>query len=704
MTERNCLLVKPFPQRTRRFFGLKDGLPDTEITCLALDKAGRIYAGTEQGLAVSDGDVFCPVTLNDAGGINMLFCDRDGVVYAASDENLFTVADGVATFVGSFKYTVVQMDYDGDGTLWLLTKNSLYRRIDGAFVLYDEGIEGGCCSCMAAFGSGQMYIVNDILLLSLHGKRPRYAGISTYNSDKPTNYITSLAADKWGHVWLGTDEGVCLYDAKCRWRTWENTDYLPAGDIRKIVLGADGTRYFGTADGMIIQSGVNESYLSGKRWLPCNEVTAIAASDDGSIVCVGTTDGLSVIENKKMTLAQKADIYQENAEKYNIREGFVSTRHLTDRIDPSSGAVEISDNDGLRTAHFVVAEAFRYAVTGSAEALELARASFNAMIKLTKITGIEGFTARAIRRPGEDGYGNGNIEWHSAKDENGDLEWKGETSSDEMTGHFYAYSYYFDLCADENEKAEIATACANIIDHILAHDGYLCDCDGLPTTWGNWNPDDLNYCERLYWESGVNSLEFLSFLLTTYHVTGDEKYRAVYNRFVTKHRFAFNCVQHKREDLHTCHIDDQLGFLTTVPLLRYETDPELRQVYLLGLRHFWQSQRIERTPMWNIIYGALTGDFCDIENAVRTLQELPLDMMDYKVKNSRRKKLVWDRGQEHFGGERQLKEPLPADERALGRLACNPFLPDGGNESYMLDGCQYLHPYWMGRYYGLFDE
>lgn len=704
MAKRSCILVKPFPQRTRRFFGLSDGLPGLRILCLAIDNGGRIYAGTENGLAVYDGKAFRTVDTGEAGAFYMLFCDSDGVVFAACGEKLYSVVDGKATFAGSFGHPVVQMDYDGDGTLWMLTNKSLYRRVDGKFVLYSDEIEGGCCTCMAAFGSAQMYIVNDLLLLSLHGKRPRFAGISTYNSDKPTNYINTLAADKWGHVWIGTDEGVCLYDAKSRWRTWENTEYLPEGDIRKIVLGADGTRYFGTADGLIIQSGVNESYLSGKRWLPSNEVTSIAASADGTVICVGTAEGLSVIEVRYMTLEQKADIYGKNAEKYNIREGFVSSRRLSDPLDYSSGAVEISDNDGLRTAHFVVAQSFRYAVTGSEEALSLARASLKAMLKLTTITGIEGFTARAIRRPGEEGYGNGHIECHPAKDETGELEWKGETSSDEMTGHFYAYSYYYDLCADDEEKVGIAAACSKIIDHILSHDGYLCDVDGLPTTWANWNPDDINYNARLVWERGVNSLEFLSFLLTTYHVTGDEKYRAVYERFVTKHGYAFNCVQHKVNDCHVCHIDDQLGFLATVPLLRYENDPELRQLYLLGLRHFWQSQRIERTPMWNIIYGALTGDFCDIENAVRSLQELPLDMFDYKVKNSNRRKLKWSCGQEAFGGGPQLMEPLPADERALGRLACNPFEPDGGREVLLHDGCQYLHPYWMGRYYGLFEE
>lgn len=81
------------------------------------------------------------------------------------------------------------------------------------------------------------------------------------------------------------------------------------------------------------------------------------------------------------------------------------------------------------------------------------------MIKLTEITGIEGFTARSIRYIDEAGYGTGvRHEWHHTADKDGnELEWLGETSSDEMVGHFYAYSNYFDLVADDEEKKLIAS-------------------------------------------------------------------------------------------------------------------------------------------------------------------------------------------------------------------------------------------------------
>ena len=50
------------------------------------------------------------------------------------------------------------------------------------------------------------------------------------------------------------------------------------------------------------------------------------------------------------------------------------------------------------------------------------------------------------------------------------MEWRGETSSDEMTGHFFAYSIYYQLCADDAEKAAIRETVRKIMDHILDND------------------------------------------------------------------------------------------------------------------------------------------------------------------------------------------------------------------------------------------
>ena len=680
-----------FPQRMRSFYPT-----DCPVTSICFCET--VWAGTQDGLlALRDGAWECVLQKT----VDMLFGSEDFLL-VGSGSTLYRIEGGKPVSEETLQGTVQAADRDGTGKIFITTDQKFYLYKDGKCSLYSRAGDGGVYA-MTAFGSGEVYLAAEGFLYGLHGKRPRWSEICRDNSDMPDAEIRDLAADPWGHIYLATDKGVVLYDARSRWYTPEQLDALPRGDIRKVVIAADGTRCFGTANGLIVQDGVRESFLGAERWLPGGEVTALCAAD-GKIY-VGTKCGLTVLQNVPMTLAEKAAIYEKSVEQYHVREGYVTVRRLSEKDNIASGHVEISDNDGLWTGFYLGAQAMRYAVTGEPEALAHAKRAKNALLKLLTCTGIPGFPARAYRRPGEDRFGNGDPEWHLIQDEKGALEWKGETSSDEVVGHVYGLSFYYDLCADAAEKQEIADALCAVADHILRNSFTLCDSDGLPTTWAHWGPEELNHDDIWFWERGINSMELLSILRTAMHMRPSEAYTALYRELVTKHHYALNCMQIKIDDCHVNHIDDNLGFLTYAVLLRYEDDPYLRQIFLAGMRQHWQIERKERCPMWNLIYGAMSGDLsCDLDAAVRSLCELPTDLICYKTVNSHRPGLRWSSGQERFGGEPQLCEPLPYDEKPITKYDNNPFLPDGGSGMWAADGTLFLAPYWYGRYYGLIGE
>ncbi|MPN58951.1 hypothetical protein SDC9_206667 [bioreactor metagenome] len=141
-----------------------------------------------------------------------------------------------------------------------------------------------------------------------------------------------------------------------------------------------------------------------------------------------------------------------------------------------------------------------------------------------------------------------------------------------------------------------------------------------------------------------------------------------------------------------------------ITLLNLEDDKVLRAIYLMGMEHHWQYEKIERTPLWNFIYGAYTGRYCDVDAGIQTLRETPLSLIEYEIKNSTRKKLVYDTEQEQWGEPPQLKAPLPADERRVGRDDSNHFRADSGNGSSSEDGSFWLLPYWFARYHKLISE
>ena len=692
-----------FTQRTRTFFGCSDGLPSDNVLCALFDRKGRFWAGTDKGLAYFNGDSFTAVPFdskNTAVGVTLLFCDAAGLLWIGCGPMLYTCKNNKITFVKSFgeNCDIVGMDQHGSA-VFLLTKQILYRLSEGDWQIA-KPVEG--TGCKLTVFEDTPYVLTTQAVMGLSCKRPRWKSVSPKSSDMPNCTVNDIKFDSWGHLWLGTDEGVYIYDNTDYWIGPDEIDTLPAEKIYSMQFDAAGVKYFASDNGVIILEKGALKYLGAKRWVPCANVAAVAVSNDGNTVWAATENGLSRITSSVMTLKDKAGHYQKITEAHHIRADFVCGRGGIIREDLTTGSVHISDNDGLWTGCYVASQAFRYAVTGEKEALENARRSMKAMLWLTRVSEIPGFTARAIRRPGEEGFGNGDNEWHLTSD--GTCEWKCETSSDEMVGHFFALSLYFDLCADEAEKKDIETAVCGMVDHMIRNDYKLVDKDGLPTTWANWAPASLNHDNKWVEEKGVNSLELLSFLKTAYHMSGKEIYNKEYKNLIEKHHYMLNVAQHKIQDGHGCHIDDNLGFLSTVTLLRLEKDETLRSIIFMGLEHHWQYEKIERTPLWNFVYGAFTGRYCDVEAAVQTLRETPLSLIEYETVNSTRKKLVYETEQFDMDESPQLKAPLPADERRVGRDDSNHFKADAGNGTSAEDGSFYLLPYWFARYYNLIKE
>jgi len=695
----NTLKVGKFVQRSRKFFEESQGI----IHSLALDNNGKLYAATDNGLIAYENDKFSSVSFENEGKkVNTVYCDRDNKIWFAVQNNLYTIENESVKLFAAIDEDIIAISQDSGKTLWFISEENLYK-VENGKVLNTRSIDGKG-QCMATYTDGKVFVGSNLGILALVGKRPHWSSLIPYTTNILSNDVRAICVDDWGQIIYGTDKGAGMHDNKSYWFDCRHSSAFTKEKVNCIATDKVGGRYYGTDIGIVYQRDGSYSHWSSRRWLPCDKVNAIAVSDDGTSLWVATDCGISNIISSEMTLLEKAEHFQKTVEKYNVRkDGFVTIRELYESEDLDNGYVEISDNDGLWTGNYVAALSLKYAVTKDEETLKCARRSMNAMLKLTQITNIPGFTARAIRYEGEEGYGDGDKEWPLAHD--GSCEWKCETSSDEMTGHFFGLSLYYDLCADEDEKKTICNAICGIMDHIIKNDYRLVDHDGLPTTWAMWSPKCLNNDNKWAFEKGTNSMEIMTFLLTAYHMSGDEKYYNEYKDLVQNHHYAMNIAHHKIEEAHVCHIDDNLCFLAVYTLLRYEQNPDIRSLIYMGLEHHWSYERIERCPLWNLMYGALTGKTCDIDTAIQSLIELPLDLTHYTINNSRRKDLVWDTEQEAWAEEPQLLRPLPHDEKPITKYDANPFRPDAENEGKRVeDGTMFLLPYWLGRYEGLIEE
>lgn len=715
-----------FTQMSRIFLTQDDGIDCEQITSAA-------FCGETLYLASPD----CYYTFENgkltkhAGCISKFF-NPDGEFYAASGNDLYRFDGGKFQKSASFDAPVLDISKGLDSSFWLITETMLYRKNGDDFEpvcpLPEDTV------CLAALDDKSRYGETVYIgsstagLMSMKGKRRHWSELLPDVTGALSMNISCIKIDAMGDLWVGTDKGLNVYDGRNYWFSDKDVDSLPGGSFNDMVFLPNGKKYFATDTGLVLLHEGKLSYYSYGIWLKHPKVSKIAVSANGTIAAV-TERGVSVITPIPMTLEKKAANFDAIAEKYFVRkDGYSVTRCLRKAGDIESGWLPNSDNDGLFTGLYCASQCFRYRVTGDETAKANATRAINAMRKLTEITNHPGFTARAIRYLDEENYGTGaREEWHQAASDP-DCEWLGETSSDEMTGHYFAYAVYYDLCADDEEKAWIAETVRAITDHIIDNNFRLTDVDGIPTTWANWDPTLLNNDDRWYFERGTNSLEILSFLKTAYHITGDEKYDRVFDKLVREHHYGMNTMQYKVEDAHVAHIDDQLDFINIYPLILYTENEAQREIFKMGLTHHWKYERIESSPFFNIVYGALTSNPCDIENAAVTLSEMTLDLIRWPVYNSYRKDLVWDDEQEAIGLPRQLKVPVEYHSRYVMHYDTSPFCCDSGCEEFVAkdekqvnrtaflpgtDGADgkhmmmpyiYLLPYWMGRYYGLLAD
>ncbi|HEY2933852.1 MAG TPA: hypothetical protein VGK99_19105 [Acidobacteriota bacterium] len=498
----------------------------------------------------------------------------------------------------------------------------------------------------------------------------------------PWNEVTVLSEQRPGIVWVGTTRGAIRYDSTTKPETVQ--------------------------------------YFAGKRWLPDDRVVGIGFEGSKSHVSVWieTPGGFSRIEFLPVTLDFKAELFEKRVRERHVRHGLVARSNLRIPGNLSSNQTTSSDNDGLWTAMYVAAECFRYVTTGEAAARNYARQSMAAILRLESITGIPGFPARSfIKRGVEARPGDG--EWHTTAD--GDWEWKGDTSSDEIVGHYFVYPIYYDLCADDSERAEIRAVVNRITSHILDHGFHLVDVDGKPTRWGWWAPDEI-------WadpdETGLRALHLLSHLKVAHHITGEARYKAVYDELVSHHRYHL-LARNQKINIpgHINHSDDELAFLSYYPLLIYETNPELRKIYLQSLKRSWRVERPEQNPLWDLIYAAISieppagqselsrwqysfasarkpSDF-DASVPIFGLQRIPVDLIAWDVRNSHRLDITRDPSTDRFRLAQSLIALAP-EERPMLKWNGNPYLLDGGGGGREEDdGAFFLLPYWLGRFHGM---
>lgn len=637
---------------------------------------GTLWGMAEDGIYAYDGyDVF---KVDERPFLDV--CELDGTVYAATRMELFKYEYGDMVPI--------------EPPAGYRSPNTTYEMEDGTQIL-PSPVTFGPVSRIAAY-AGAIYGLGPGRLVLL---------------DRQT--VTSDLAD-WGlmpsknlrdilplgsRLYVATDRGLAVLRGMAL-TTLDHDQRLPFEDTTCLAQGFDGDLWIGTSRGAIRSVNGQFQYFAADRWLPGDGVNDIAVGDN--VVYIATDAGVGIIRYEPYTLAKKAAYYERRMNEWgHKRLGFVHKLYK----NPEGGWWrEISDNDGGHTGPYLAAMSFKYAATGDQQARDEALDSFKAMIWLEEITGVRGLIARAIWSnkgdPGEKAkFGSGGLPARWFPTEDGLWMWKGDTSSDEVSAHYYAVSVFHDFAAKGPEKDRAAQHIARMTDHIVENGWKLRDANGETTRWGRWDPQ---YIQRPYgFEArGLNGMQAESYAIAALGLTGGQKFQ---NALDQLQEFGYdNYIVRQKATFPPDTIvpwDDRLGFESLWPAIKYNNDPYLRSLLLRSLERSWEIKRMEHIPWYNFMYGAITGNDCEASQGVEHLRAWPLDLISYSYVNSYRQDLKPEPGYVPYGGGTRGMSP-----RETGPIIHGLEYDGGSGGRQALDPAPWLEAYWMGRYYGFITE
>jgi hypothetical protein len=515
-----------------------------------------------------------------------------------------------------------------------------------------------------------------------------------------------------GKLIIGTRDGYFELDTRTRKTPSDVIRKLPCSEITTIG-DIDGALWFGSVSGAFrLRKDGEFDYYASERWLPSDDVIDISKGPDNSVLIL-TGKGLAKICFSEMTLYDKAVFYEKQTRERHIRQGFNATVGGMENGDITTGSLEDSDNDGLWTSMYVAAEAFRYVVTKEDEALQNVRESLDAIERLFSINPVPGFPARSFERRG---YKYEDKRWRRADDPEWD--WKSTTSSDEAIGHIFALGVIAELIDATDLKEKAIILIDTLMSNIVKNNFYLIDWNGEPTLWGKWNPEYVNARPEMVGDRRLNSSNIIGMLQTAFHFTGKEKYREAAFYLMNEHGYLENLARPiseigpAPEDSDSLskmlsdgwnHSDDEMYFCGYWGLYRYAFNDTLKAKYKAAIIDHWRAEKPEKDGLWNIITALLNPESFGLEDAIWYLQEFPLDLIDWSVKNSHRKDI--ELIQPDFR-DQTIGEVLPPDELPISRHNANRLKLDdiGGGKSEYSAGDIWLLPYWMGRYLKVISE
>ena len=212
---------------------------------------------------------------------------RGGALDDRSQWDLFTVENTSGGLPNDWVYGLAA---GKNGEVWMATEGGLARFKDGEWANWNHKDGLGADYALV---KDQIQFTNDPADFSKHHTRQK-TEMDLENVDVAynPNYIVALQIDDEGVVWAGTwGGGVSHYDGKV-WTNYTTMDGLAGNIVYSIAQDKSGTIWFGTNNGLSRYDGNSWITYDTHIGLLDNNVYAIASTPSGEL-WVGTKNGVS---------------------------------------------------------------------------------------------------------------------------------------------------------------------------------------------------------------------------------------------------------------------------------------------------------------------------------------------------------------------------------------------------------------------------
>ena len=349
--------------------------------------------------------------------------------------------------------------------------------------------------------------------------------------------------------------------------------------------------------------------------------------------------------------------------------------------DQITGYTRCGDS-AIWTGHYLAAEAFRYKVTRSPEALRNARDAFNGIKNLVDIT-TTNLLSRCVvplTSPFADGIRSEEAANGVYTNNIANVFWIGNTSRDQYCGVVFGLNTAYDLIDDAALQTQISELLTRMVVYLLDHDWTLQMPDGSTGTTFALRPDQI--LTILQVAAHVNPTRFAS----TYadqrsRLSGAVLLPVSFDALSNNSYFKYNLI-----------------YINFYNLVRLETSPE-KATFQRAYNIARAATASHQNPFFNMIDRALNG-----ANATRDSQTL--EYLYLWLKRPRRDFAVDRRNTVQVCGD-QSCQPIPVDLRVPTDFLWqrSPFqLSGGGSGTIGNAGVDYILPYWMARYYDVLQD